>query len=440
MQKKHIFLCGITAVSAVAAVSLLSLPSIAGQIVKGDMEYNMVLDANTVLEAKDEGFIQQADVKETKIDFVGFTEANGALGSIKRESHGDYTFNGMVYNRSVINGFKSMKVTFTGGDLHYVFTDFLMENMNFDGANTLESGTTVNVPDGEAYFLIYNLSETPVTINEIKLVYSCDASIDTQAIFDANSTTGGARSNAGKVTWENGYVEIQNNPATWNNNYSTGTVGDHAASWYRWCGRYFRKSASLGTDFTFGLTVAGNYSQVVDENERFHFAVWPELASDPDEKELSYIQTYIGNDNYEPLGKDHALRPTDPYVQQSYPGRFFTDYGWYNEQWMFCDPDTTKIADGVTTFRQAYEAYNLPFWFITFRVYLEDVTNEPLCDVSINGFHLYTQEIFDKYDKVNTPDIHISRMQLHVVNYGVDADGTPDDPYSGCFTFPRLVA
>lgn len=411
--------------------------------VEGNAQYHILLDSDCEVETKDEGYLHQVNVKNNKIDMIGWSSTGGDFGSIKKDTYGSFEYNGMIYNRSLINGFSSLTVTFSNGNLSYVFSDFLMENMDFDGS-PLVSGTPVNVPDNKAYFIIYNESTTPVNIDSIDITYTCDASVDASLIFNKNTPLGGARSLAKKTILDDNFVTIENNPTKSTNNYSTGSHGGHNSSWYRFNGRYFTESEALGTEFSFGLTIAGNISQVVDETKYFHYNVWPQLGWYDQDNVLhsdanNYVQTYIGNDNYEPLGKDHALRPSDPYAQSSYPGRFFTNYDWYDEQWKFADPDVETIADGVTTFREAYEAYSLPFWFIRFDVYLKD--NNPACDVSINGFKLFTQEdIFDDYDKVNTPDLVIHTFPMHVVNYGIDDEGNPADSYTGCFTYPRIIA
>ena len=157
----------------------------------------------------------------------------------------------------------------------------------------------------------------------------------------------------------------------------------------------------------------------------------------------NYVQTYIGNDNYEPLGAAHALHPADPYVKASYAGRFFTDFNWFNNNWEFADPDDATIADGDITFREAYEAYALPYWFVKFHIYIgenDEQEQAVLADVFINGFHLFTQDVFEYYDVEAKPAISIKSLPMHVVNYGVDAAGNPADSYVGAFTYPRLIA
>ena len=444
MQKKHIILFSAMTISVAGTGILIGAQTYASQIVRGGAVSHIVLNSSDGVVEKDEGYLHQIDVKGNKIDMIGYSDKGGDFGSIKKATYGTYKFNGIVYNRSVINGFSSLTVTFDGGDLYYVFTDFLMEDMNFDGANALVSGEAVNVPDGEAYFLIYNTSETPVNIDSIDIAYSCDGSIDTQMLFNQNSSlSGGARSYAKRADRELGYVELENNPTKSTNNYSPGKTGGHANkdSWYRFNGRYFGESKDLGTDFTLGMTVIGNISQVIDPNKYFHYNVWPQFTYG-DDNDAQWMQSYIGNDNYEPLGKDHALRPDDPYVLQSYPGRFFTDYRNVGDDknpiWQFVDPDVAIVYNGTKTLREAYETYPLPYWFVKFHVYLDE-DNDPKCDVFINGFHVASDWVFEHYDTVNTPSIRIRTLPMHVVNYGVDVEGNPADSYVGSFTYPRLV-
>ena len=452
MEKRLIIFGGIVALSLVGAGTVFAAPKIAHIINATTLVNHLVLDKDTAVIEKDDGYLHQADVKNgNKIDAIGFAEVEGAFGSIKKADYGTHTWNGMIYNRSVINGFESLTVTFTGGTLHYVFTDFLMQDMDFNSTDTLVSGEKVDVPSGKAYFLIYNESTTPVTIQTIDIAASCDGSIDSTMIYSDQffgaTGMGGARSLAKKTTTELGFVEIENNPTKDTNNYSRGNhvSSSHDDSWYRWNGRFFSKSDYLGTDFSFGMTIVGNISQIIDENKFFHYNVWPQFGYDGVSSDAllnSYIQTYIGNDNYEPLGKDAALHKEDPYTKESYTGRFFTDYGVYDEQWKFCDPDTTFIEDGVTTFRQAYEAYDLPFWFIRFDVFFDAEKGVPVCDVTINGFKLFSQEIFDAedYDAEKKLPLYINTLPMHLVNYGVDIEANPDESYVGSFTYPRLIA
>ena len=304
---------------------------------------------------------------------------------------------------------------------------------------------------------------------------------------------GGARSVSSKVVLEDSFVELTNNPTKYNNNYSQGKHEGHANndSWYRWNGQYFANSEQLGTEFTFGMTIMGEFSSWCDQSQYFHYNVWPQFTYG-NANDRPWVQTYIGNDNYEPLGADHRLRPSDPYAQNSFEGRFFTtydfvSYGYFciwdsvaekdlkdnggnvlhfateeaaqdyidelalqdsshleiyeDGTYEFLDPDTTMIPDPNhdLTMREAYNYVTLPFWFLKFHVYLNN-NNVAVCDIYINGLLIYAeQELFDNYDTVNTPSISIYTLPMHLVNYGVDTDANPADKYSGVFTYPRLI-
>ena len=451
MKKKLVALVASFSVLSICAAAVgVSLAKKADSV-KGTLPLqSMTLDSASDVYEIDSGVAHQVNIKNNKFDIVGYQAVASKFGSIKKATYGSYDYNGMIYNRSVINGFEYLTVNFTGGNLYYTFTDFLMEDMSFDQSNQLTSGTSV-AAGGKAYFVVYNSSTTPVEIESLTVEYTCDSSIDDEMIFNKNSTTGGARSLAKVREYEDSFVKLTNNPYKYYNNYS---VGEHvkegvADSWYRWNGIYFAKSKGFtGGEFTFGMTIVGDYSRMVDESKVFHYGVWPQfnyVDSTGDDKAGSYIMTYIGNDNYEPFPND-PLHPSDPYVSESYSGRFFSDYGWYDGKWKFPNPDATTIADGATTFREAYERYNLPFWYIEFHVYFDLVNSpdSPVCTTYINGMEMFTSELFYNYDMVNKPDIYIQTLPLHVVNYGITADGTrgeniDGEAYSGTFTYPRVI-
>ena len=450
-MKKKLLVVSLTTLTFSLAVTLVALnPIFKSQTASGDGLYHLSLDGSSEVESKDNGYIHQVSYKDTRIDILGYEASNGNFGSIKKATYNStYTYNGMVYNRSAINGLSSIKVQFSGGSLSYIFSEFLMENMNFDG-NALTSNTIVNAPAGSAYFIIYNTSETPVTIEDIDISYTCNGEVDSQMIFNSASHYGSARSYAKRRTLEYNYVELENNPTKYNNNYSTGTghYSDGMSDvWHRWNGIYFDNSKDLGNEFTFGMTVMGEYSRMVDESKYFHYAVWPQFSFEgcTDDPNDNYVQTYIGNDNYEPLGKDHALHPSDPYVNESYTGRFFSDYVYKNGNWVFCDPDNDEPKNLGMTYREAYEQYNLPFWFIKFHVYLgiDDADKvAPFCDIYINNMLIYPEcQIFNdgKYDYTNKPGLFIKTIPLHIINYGIDAEGNPGESYTGTFTYPRLI-
>ena len=453
MKKKVVLVLTSASTLTMSALAMFIVPKMNENAKANPPTYTISLDSGVNLVEKDKGYLRQASVKNNKFDVIGYGENAEGFCTIAKQSHDltthtgevsdKYTFEGMVYNRSVINGFTSLTVTFSGGLLYYKLTDFLMEDMNFsDTSHPLTSGMEVSVNDGEAYFVVYTQSTTPVAIESIDIEYECNGNIDGEMMFNKNTALGGARSVSKRFTKEDSFIELENNPTLNTNNHSTGFDIDsvkkiHPDAWYRWNGRFFTDSGVLGTEFTFGMTIIGNISQVLDETDYFHYAVWPQFTYAGDSEE-PWVQTYIGNDNYEPLGKDGALHPSDPYVNEAYTGRFFTNYGYYSGDWLFANPDTELIADGSMTFRKAYEQYVLPFWYLEFHVYLNG-ENNAWCDIKINGMKVYSSYIFENYDKVNTPLLTIKTMPLHVVNYGQDDSELPRDSYVGTFTYPRFI-
>lgn len=442
MNKKLVLLLSTTVTASICLGVMMVAVNHDQLFAQGDTVYEMVLADKSKVEEKDDGYYHQISIKNNKFDMVGWSSTGGEFGSIKKDTYGTYEYEGMIYNRSVINGFASLTVKFSGGDLYYVFTDFLMENMDFDKENALVSETPVAVPNNEGYFVVYTDSETAVNIDFVKVTYECDATIDTEMLYNKGTELGGARSWTSKVEKDDSFLVMENNPTQYTNNYSR---GNHISegnddSWYRFNGRYFKGSGYIGTEFTFGMTVMGEYSRMVDETKFFHYNVWPQLtyegAASIDE---NWIQTYIGNDNYEPLGAEHTLFPTDPHALESYEGRFFGDYNYHNDKWMFVDPDEFKIPDESMTLREAYQRYTLPFWFIKFHIYLDE-DNDPKYDIYINNMLIYSDSCFYYYDKVNTPAIGIKTVPMHIINYGVDVNATPMESYTGLFTYPRLIA
>ena len=425
--------------------------------------YDVTVQSSQGIVEKEAGFLHQLAYEDQVIDIVGFEAIENGVGAIKRKSYNGQVINGMIYNRSLMTYLDKLRIDFTGGDLQYIFTEFLMEDMDFDSKtnNKLVSGQPVSCPEGKGYFVVYTKSTTPVNVSAVMLKFK-DQGFEANMIYNKNTSRGGARSNGIEKLVADSFIELENNPTQYTNNYSGSGKHDghtNADSWYRWNGRYFTDSEDLGTDFTFGMTIAGEYSRFVDESKFFHYNVWPQFSwggtyydeyEGKDVPDEPWVQTYIGNDNYEPLGKDDAVNPSDPYVNESYAGRFYTNYDWYNDDWeidyndgtgdwIFGDPDQCKIPDGSKTFREAYNETKLPFWFLKFHVYLGQ-DNDAMCDISINGRVIYSTYIFDEYDTVNTPSIHLHTLPMHLINYG-NPDGSVNDSlkYTGTFTYPRLI-
>ena len=126
---------------------------------------------------------------------IGWTAVDGKLGSIKKQTSNSFEYKGMVYNRSLINGFKSFTVNYSGAELYYTLTNYLMEDMSFDRFRSVTSGEPIEVPNNEGYFIIYNDDyDFGSEIESITIEYDCDASIDAEMIFNKNSTLKSARS------------------------------------------------------------------------------------------------------------------------------------------------------------------------------------------------------------------------------------------------------
>ena len=439
--------------AAVLSVSVMSNSSLAAGL--GDPSVITLDSASEVKQLADDNLVHQANVRNNKFDFIGYSSTGGTLGSIAKEAHGDHEYRGMIYNRSVINGFESLEVKFSGGQLEYIFTDFLMEDMDFNSGTPLQSEVPVDVYNNKGYFLIFTTDDNVVNIDKVEVKYSCDGSIDDEMIYNKNTSLGGARSVSKSYKQEDSFIELENNPTKYTNNYSdpngNNVSAAHKDPWYRWNVKYFTDSNALGTEFTFAMTIVGRYESMVDASQYFHYNVWPQFSYG-DSNDEPWVQTYIGNDNYEPLGGEHALHDSDPYALNSFSGRFFTNYDWYNSNWevdydgpgswLFADPDQVNVPDPAhptMTFREAYEAFDMPFWFIKFHVYLNE-DNEPWVDIYINNIMIYQTSIFENYDTVNKPSIYIHTLPMHLVNYGVDADGNPAPSYKGWFTYPRLIS
>ncbi len=348
----------------------------------------------------------------------------------------------------MINGFNSLTVTYSGATLYYELTSFLMENMRFDKSKAVVSGTPIEAGANDAYFILYtDDAEQGSDIQNIVLDYDCDGNIDDMMIFNKGSNLANARSASKTTELTDNYMVLENNPTAATNNYSVGKASwqSNSSTWYRWNGRAWRNSADLGTNFEINVTILGNISQAVNyyenpEDNYFNYSVWPEVGyRDAGDEDYNWAQIYIGNDNYEPLGKDDDSRPhKDTYANYSFAGRFITGYVDYDEtkegeNWQFADPDTFKVLDGSMTFREAYEAFTLPYWHVKY-VFTTTPADGTICDTYVNGIQILHEEFLDY---VEGKELYIKTLHNHCVNYG-KADGSPAASYEGVFTYPRL--
>ena len=353
---------------------------------------------------------------------------------------------GIFMNLTVINGLLSVTVTFSGGPLYAMATATLFEDYTPDpeGLNTLTSGIKKSFSGlSEGYLLIMTDSLTDVTITELTIEYYCTNEVDTYFVYapGVNYHTG-SRSWASNVYLEHSSIHFDTNPTIDTNNYSSGASGGHSNYWYRFNGVTPRNYALVGETKDYSLTPKGTFtsnsfevivSVMVDPasfynpTKYFCVAPWVALAAAdhgvlPDVGSNVWMQSYIGNDNFDPIGGLNLLGRTD-----TYRGRFFTNFayegGGYTEAWGFQNPDTaTVVGDATTTLREAYEAINLPFFNVRFVVNLNSYS------VYINNFKVY--EELNAFYKVYTNQTYcLESFELQAVNYGdgIDTDGEGPD-------------
>ena len=391
------------------------------------------LDKDAVFESKDEGNFYQTNVSEHLFDVIGYEALDNGLVSIKQKAYGPYTYLGMIYNRSIIDGLKSITVNFDNTkDLYIVFSEYLMEDMTFPTTSKIESGVKIDAGENKGYFVLYTNSTEKVDITSISIEYDDEKSFaDSMLYTPATVGNGYARSVPSSRSFSYDLIDITNNPTETTNNYSQ---GKHPTSgrdnfWYRWNGIALAPSEYLGKEFSIHMTIIGNISQMIDPDNLFCYSIWPEFEREGiDANNYGWELIMIGNDDYEPMGKAENRINTK---YDGFTGRFITEYsGAY-------DPDETKTTDGSMTFREAFEAYTLPFWNVEFKI------NGVDAEVIVNGISIFSKEedIFD-YDEYDNQSLRLHRLDIMLVNYGQGHDGAnPYDPrpsYSGTFTMPRL--
>ena len=456
MKKKTLNILTIFSATAAVTSSFFAVSSRMGMFTLAlEPEYEILLNSSTTVNAEDSGYLHEAVIRDNvAIDMIGYETSASKFGVIKQKTYGTggnaVTYKGVLYNRDILTGFKSINVTYSGDDLYYTFSEYLMEDMSFTQGvdNLVSSGTTINVNNADyGYFAIYTSGTS--TIESMSIKYTCDSALDASMVFNKNSTLAYARSTPSATHIDESYLVQTNNPNNGYTNYSTGDYKDHAKTWYRWNGRRFDNSANLGQTFELHTTIMGNISQVINPDSHFNYSVWPEFKINGTKGYWEMI--YIGNDNYEPLGKDNPDRiHKDTDGDYSYAGRFFTNYKYYgptDNDWYFANPDVdTVINDSTKTLRDAYEEYTLPFWHVKFSVYQQMEQREVAgvmkdyaiiyCDVYVNGFEIIHDEL--SWEDAITSDISINTYHMHCVNYA-NPDGTPQAAYKGLFTYPRIA-
>ena len=431
MNKKILYAISVILPAMALATAFIALRNVNPISQYAVNEYEMKLNSSTQPVSKDDGYYHEVVVKDNMFDAIGYANDGSGFGSIKKANYGSYTYNGMIFNRSIINGLAKLSVKFSGGSLNYVFSEYLMENMDFNG-EALTSEVAVDAPAGSGYFIVYTESTSPVHIEELKVSYLCDGSLDNSMIYNESTINKYARSTPSETIFYNDSFEFTNRPQSDISNYSTNTYNNHPGSWYRWNGRCSQPSEYLGNDFAIDTTIMGNISQAIDPNSFFHYSMWVnyEWGTGANDNDWEYV--YIGNDNYEPLGSENRIMPqSDHYADYSYAGRFFTMYSYDEDakDWVFVNPDTHKINDNSLTLRQAYERYTLPYWHLSYRF------SNGMFSCFINGMKIFEEELADGY---NGQSIRIKAIHFHSVNYGAGMNqaGTA---YKAFYTYPRVT-
>ncbi len=390
----------------------------------------VVLDKNASFTARDGNLVNEAKVDDYIFNFVNHEVSSSSLGSIKKKQISGNNINGLIFNKTLIDGLVSIEIDYTGAPIYFVFSEYLFDDLSFTAtnANRVTSTKKYECPNGSKYFVLFTESNSESVINSIKLEVNKVDEVYNDRIYKDKENYFYNRSVPKSVYADKGFIEMENNPTESTNNYSMGTTSphDHVDSWYRFNGVDLQKNdVELGNTFDFQSTIIGDFSMMMDSDKYFNFGIWIEFAYKDGEtlKGSNWVYTFIGNDCYEPLGHlDPARVHTD--YNDSYAGRFYTTY---TEAGDFADPDASCTSDGLS-FREGFESLPYPYWNVNYHF----ENNE--CVISINGHDFAPVELFSS--GYTGQDIVIERTMLNIVNYG-DTSGNPADSYKGSFTHPR---
>lgn len=370
---------------------------------------------------------------------------------------------GTLMNISMFNGLKTIKVNFSGEGtptLYAKANGSLYEDFqNSSSYFSLTSGLTVDLNplfDDLGYLTIINDSSIPVHIDSIEINYLCTHEIDQYFYSDESNNLGYARSAYSYLMQEHDQFLLMSNPTETTNNYSQGEYAGHPNKWYRWNGLALKNYQLDGEILNWGATPCG---ALVDDNiviqmtafidpeifydpyAFFHIGPWVEVG-DSTHTSLGWIQSYIGNDNYDPIGGINTER-TD-----TYRGRFFTNFDWDPDyygvgsgDWAFQNPDTTfVVGDPTTSLRDAYESNSLPFFNINF------IIQGNSYQLIINNHLVFSSDNYF-YETYTNQQYTIQQIHLQAVNYGSEADpeaipptelGDPLSAYFYGFTNPQI--
>ena len=397
-------------------------------------------DKDTELTSRDGGLVDEVDMTGYTFEFVGRSDKSNKFGALSKFEANLKKYNGHFYNKTIMNGLKSINVKYSGEALYFVFTDYLMEDLSFakSTANRMISGKDYEAPNGYRYFMVFTDSENESEIESISVKVDKEEAFFDDRVYGDKKTYAYNRSSAKSVKQDDGFYELETRPQIDNNNYAHGTDASHPNdyAWYRWNGLDLQSSEIFDTnDGEIQMTIVGDFSYMADESKLFNYHLWIEFeylsAIENDYVDGGWVYMVLGNDNYEPMGHDDPNRVNKSF-SDNYAGRFFTRYGIddrYPDQWRFEDPDYATVKDG-RTYREVYESMAYPYWDIRFKVDGED------CATFINGVELDTIGIFDDGEHTNEA-VRVKRMMIGGINYG-NPDGSPQASYKGTFTKPRF--
>lgn len=375
--------------------------------------------------------------------YLNHTEGTMGEGTLTLKAK-DAKTPAVLVNKTVINGLKSVKVTFSGGPLYAIATSSFFERYDYVAGDELTAGVEKTfVGNDLGYLLILSPSTEGAVLTEVTIEYTCLHEVDEHFFYapGVNRYTGARSWGASRIMLHD-YVEFKTDPKPNNNNYSVGTAQPNVDSWYRWNGLSLRNHRLVDDVVTYDEVPFGNFASnkfeiitsvmvepriFYDDTAWYCAAPWVALDTEDHGVLISYMQAYIGNDNYDPLGGIH----TD--YTDTYRGRFYTKYaaGGGGYAWGFVDPEVATVVDDTMTLKEAYEATNLPFFHVRF------VVIENSYSIYINGFEIQREEDAF-YDTYTNQKYAINNFALHGVNYGRQ-DGTAGTGAEGDYDPYRLT-
>lgn len=445
-QKAIIFVSSILALSVIYLVGFNGQPNPFSNVAAGEDATRIYRSGNFGLD----GASPKSGIRDIgDISYFYYSEAAQSSSDLIVLQAKDAVTPGTLMNLTVINGLKNIKVTFSGTDSLFInATKTIFEDYSMNPLNALTSGVSFALPSDTGYLMILTDSTAGISISDFEICFSCSHEVDAFFASAGNNTVGYARSVPKSYTINHSFILEETNPTATSNNYAHGTDINHPHdySWYRWNGIHLQNASGTIAEPNYDGSPFGNFTsshfevQVTafidpavfyDSSKFFCLAPWIHLRGVDhaiiNDGDQSYMQSYIGSDNYDPIGginTDHG---------STYRNRFFTNYAWDTGAgtWQFQNPDTTTvIGDPATSLREAYERINLPFWNVRFVVNGNDYS------VYINGLKTY-EEIGAFYETYTDQQYTIHQFCLQAVNYG-DGVGGLLPSYQFAYSMPQI--